>query len=97
MSTDYSEKRNFFRMNLECNAEYTINGSGEYKPGLVSDLSGDGISLIADQSVEPGTKVRISIKPENNVTPPLDVVMEVLRCEQQDQGNYLLAGNITKR
>jgi len=97
MATDYSEKRNFFRMNLECNAEYTINGSGNQKSGKVSDLSGDGISIIADQSVDPGTEVRVSIQPENNVTPPLDVVMEVIRCEEQDADSYLLAGNITKR
>lgn len=97
MPADYSEKRNYFRMNLECKAEYTINGSGKYKSGLISNLSGDGISIIADQSVEPGTEVHISIKPENDVTPPLDVVMEVVRCEQQDQEHYLIAGNITRR
>jgi len=96
MTADYSEKRNFFRMNIECNAEYTINGSGNTKSGFVSDLCGDGVSIIADESVEPGTEVRISIQPENEVTPPLDIVMEVLRCEQHDQENYLLAGNIRK-
>jgi len=97
MLTDYSEKRNFFRMNLECDAEYTINGSGNQKSGKVSDLSGDGISIIADQSVKPGTEVRVSIRPENDVTPPLEVIMEVLRCEEQDAESYLLAGNITRR
>jgi len=97
MTTDYAEKRNFFRMNLECNAEYTINGSGNQKSGKVSDLSGDGISIIADQSVSPGTEVRVSIKPENDVTPPLEIVMEVLRCEEQNSDSFLLAGNITKR
>jgi len=97
MITDYSEKRNFFRMNLECDAEYTINGSGTQKSGKVSDLSGDGISIIADQSVKPGTEVRVSIRPENDVTPPLEVIMEVLRCEEQDADSYLLAGNITSR
>ncbi len=97
MSTDYSEKRNFFRMNLDCIAEYVVNGSGNRKSGTVTNLSGDGISIIADQSVEPGTEVRVSIKPENEVTPPLDVVMEVLRCEQHDTESYLLAGNITSR
>ena len=97
MATDYSEKRNFFRMNLECGAQYTINGSGNQKSGTVSDLSGDGISIITDQSVAPGTEVRVSIQPENNVTPPLEVVMEVIRCGAQDADSYLLAGNITKR
>ncbi len=97
MITDYSEKRNYFRMHLDCSAEYVINGSGNLKHGTVTDLSGDGISIIADQSVEPGTEVRVSIKPENEVTPPLDVVMEVLRCEQKDGESFLLAGNITQR
>lgn len=97
MAQDYSEKRNFFRMNIDCSAEYTINGSGNQKSGVVSDLSGDGISIIADQKVAPGTEIRVSIQPENNVTPPLDVVMEVVRCEQQSPQSYLLAGNITKR
>jgi len=97
MATDYAEKRNYFRMNLDCTAQYTINGSGQQKSGVVSDLSGDGISIIADQSVEPGTEVRVSIKPENDVTPPLEVIMEVLRCEQKDEDRFLLAGNITSR
>lgn len=97
MATDYSEKRNFFRMNLDCTAEYTINGSGDKQIGVVSDLSGDGISIIASESVKPGTEVRVSIKPENTVTPPLEVVMEVLRCDEKDQNNFVLAGNITRR
>ena len=97
MTVDYSEKRNFFRMNLECNAQYTINGSGDTKAGIVSDLSGDGISIMADESINPGTEVKVSIKPDNDVTPSLEVVMEVIRCEQQENDNYLLAGNITQR
>jgi hypothetical protein len=84
-------------MNLDCGAEYTINGSGTRKTGIVSDLSGDGISIIIDQAVEPGTEVRVSIQPENQVTPPLDVTMEVVRCEQKDADSYLLAGSITQR
>ena len=97
MATDYSEKRNFFRMNLECAANYTVNGSNSLKSGTVTDLSGDGISIIADQEVTLGTEVRVSIKPDNAVTPPLEVVMEVTRCEQKDTENYLLAGSITKQ
>lgn len=97
MTQDYSEKRNFYRMNLDCGAEYSINGSGNRKTGIVSDLSGDGISIIVDQAVEPGTEVRVCIQPENQVTPPLDITMQVVRCEQKDTDSYLLAGSITQR
>ena len=97
MTTDYSEKRNFFRMNMDCDMEYSINGSGEKKCGVVSNLSGDGVSFITDQAVTPGTEVQVSITPENNVTPPLNVTIEVLRCDQSGDDKYEIAGNITKR
>ena len=97
MTTDYSEKRNFFRMNMDCDMEYSINGSGEKKCGVVSNLSGDGVSFITDQAVTPGTEVQVSITPENNVTPPLNVTIEVLRCDQSSDDKYEIAGNITKR
>lgn len=96
MTQDYAEKRNFYRMNLDCSAEYAINGSGSRKTGIVSDLSGDGISIIVDHAVEPGTEVWVSIQPENPVTPPLDITMQVIRCEQKDSDSYLLAGSISQ-
>ncbi len=97
MPVNYSEKRNFFRMNLECKAEYVIDGSENQKIGKVSNLSGDGLSLITDEEVAPGTEIHVSILPENPVTPPLEVLMEVLRCEAHDNDSFLLAGNITKQ
>jgi hypothetical protein len=98
MATDYSEKRNFFRMNLDCNMEYTVNGSGEIRCGLMKNLSGDGIQFVADQAIDAGAELNIAITPENTVTPPLNVTVEVLRCDPAEDGNgYLIAGNITRR
>ncbi|TNF37479.1 MAG: PilZ domain-containing protein [Gammaproteobacteria bacterium] len=97
MALDYSEKRNFFRMNLDCSMEYSVNGSGAKKSGVVRNLSGDGILFIADQHVAPGTEVHISITPENSVTPPLNVTVEVLRCDRTTVTEFEIAGNITKR
>lgn len=96
MATEYAEKRDFFRMNMDCTMEYSINGSGIKECGTIKDLSGDGVSFLANQEVSPGTEVSISITPENTVTPPLNVKIEVLRCDPEG-GNYLIAGNITAR
>lgn len=42
--------------------------------------------------------VHISIAPENTVTPPLEVTVEVLRCEPgNDAEEYEIAGNISKQ
>ena len=97
MALDYSEKRNFFRMNMDCNMEYSVNGSGNKQCGMMKNLSGDGVLFITDHEVKPGQEIHISITPENSVTPPLNVTVEVLRCSPADDSHYEIAGNITKR
>lgn len=97
MPTDYSEKRNFYRMNLDCSMEYSVNGSNEKKAGVVKNLSGEGVSLLVEQMIEPGTEINLSITPENTITPPLDVVIEVLRCDDVGTEGYEIAGSIIKR
>ena len=98
MPIDYSEKRNFFRMNMDCNMVYSVNGSGNEESGTVLNLSGDGMSFITQEQVDPGTVVHISISPENSVTPPLKVTVEVLRCDQKNDANrFEIAGNITQQ
>ncbi|MDQ1363318.1 MAG: hypothetical protein QG652_1179, partial [Pseudomonadota bacterium] len=97
MALDYSEKRNFFRMNLDCNMEYSVNSSGNKQCGYIKNLSGNGISFLAQQVVAPGTRVQVSIKPGNTITPPLDVTVEVIRCTGTGDNQYEIAGNITQR
>jgi len=97
MATDYTEKRNFFRMNLDCKLEYSINGDATKKTGIVSNLSGDGISFMSDQNVAPGTHIHVLITPDNTVTPPLDMTVEVTRCDEESEDQYQVAAIIVKR
>lgn len=97
MALDYSEKRDFFRMNLDCNMEYSVNGSGNKLCGHIKNLSGSGISFITDMAITAGTEVAVSIKPENPITPPLDLTVEVIRCNDAGNKQYEIAGNITRR
>ena len=97
MALDYSEKRDFFRMNLDCNMEYSVNGSGNKQCGHIKNLSGNGISFLAEQALTPGAEVQVSIKPENPITPPLDLIVEVVRCSGTGDKQYEIAGNITRR
>jgi len=97
MATDYTEKRNFFRMNMDCTLEYSVNGDSTQKTGVVSNLSGDGISFLSDQQVAPGTEIRVLITPDNTVTPPLDMTVEVIRCDAENEEQYQVAAVIVKR
>lgn len=95
MALDYSEKRDFFRMNLECNMEYSVNGLNK-QCGQIKNLSGNGISFLADTELQPGAEIQVIIKPEKSITPPLDVMVEVVRCNNFGD-KYEIAGNITRR
>ena len=97
MAADYSEKRNFYRMNMNCDMEYSVNGSGQKQCGMLKNLSGDGVLFVTETEVAPGTEIHISITPENSVTPPLNVTVEVLRCEAAESDRFEIAGNITRR
>lgn len=96
MALDYSEKRNFFRMNMDCDLEFTVNGAGSSQCGVLDNLSGDGISFYAEEAVADGTAIKISISPENGITPPLHATIEVLRCEAEGD-RYKISGQITER
>lgn len=96
MALDYSEKRDFFRMNLDSEMEYSVNDSGK-QCGHIKNLSGNGISFLAPQAFTPGTEVHVSIKPGNAITPPLNVTVEVTRCNDAGNKQFEIAGNITRR
>lgn len=77
--------------------EYSVNGSDSRQCGFIKNLSGNGISFLAEKELTPGTEVQVSIKPENTITPPLDLTVEVVRCIPGDNNQYEIAGNITRR
>lgn len=84
-------------MHMDCEMEYSINGSGNKQCGMMKNLSGDGVLFLAEQHIPPGTEIQIAITPENSVTPPLSVTVQVLRCDPAGSKGYEVAGNITGR
>ncbi len=77
---DYSEKRDFPRMAVDCPAQFRLEGSDKVDGAIVKDLSGGGVLLWIDQQVEPGSQLSIVITPGNDITPSLHAKVEVIRC-----------------
>ncbi len=78
---DYSEKRDFYRMSVDCAARYRqvdgeLNGNA-----IVKDLSSGGMLLWTDGAVTPGAQLNIEVLPGKNITPPLHAVVSVIRCD----------------
>ena len=78
---DYSEKRGFPRVSLDCTARYRVQGSHQVDTARVKDLSGGGLLMLVEQPMAAGTRLFIEIEPGKQITPPLQAQLEVLRCE----------------
>jgi len=91
---EYDEKRNYIRMEIDCDVTYRLAGSDELHHGRCSSISGAGVSFIADQSFDPGKAMEINVVPKNTVTPSMTAFIEVIRSTRQDDGRYEVAATI---
>lgn len=91
---EYDEKRDFIRMEVDCEINFKLVDSPETKRGRCSSLSGSGVSFLADTPYDIGLAMEINILPQNPVTPPMTAFIEIVRCIQKKQDEYEIAGSI---
>ncbi|WP_375170318.1 PilZ domain-containing protein [Marinobacter sp.] len=91
---DYSEKRDFHRMQVNSEIEIT-NARGEVFTGVCRDLSATGMQLFVQQPVAVGEELKTMLRPTGEQIPPLETVCEVVRCEAEGDG-YLLGTTINE-
>ena len=94
---DYTEKRNYPRMAIECPASFQVVG-GEGGGAVVRNLSGGGLLMSMDRELGAGAQLKIQIKPANDITPPMVAEVRVVRCtpENAEPGRYAVACQITR-
>ncbi|HTN35108.1 MAG TPA: PilZ domain-containing protein [Marinobacter sp.] len=85
---DYSEKRDFHRMQVDSEIEIT-NSKGDVFSGICKDLSATGMQIFVKQPVAVGQELVAVLKGTGDQIPPLETVCEVLRCDEDGDG-YLL-------
>lgn len=91
---EYDEKRNYIRMEIDCDVTFKLADSDELYHGRCSSISGAGVSFIADRSFDPGKAMEINVIPKNTVTPSMTAFIEVIRSTQQGNGSYEIAATI---
>lgn len=89
---DIEEKRDFIRMQLDCQALCTDLRTGEQFTGQIRDLSGKGLCVELNRGLSPGTLLEVRIEPEKAVVPPLHAVVEVVRVEPDVSGMRFRTG-----
>lgn len=92
---EYNEKRDYVRINIDCDIIYKIVGSTVKKTGHCTDLSGGGISFSSECAYNPGLAMEIKVLPKNSITLSLTAFVEVVRSQKQADNSFKIAA-ITK-
>ncbi|NOZ10892.1 MAG: PilZ domain-containing protein [Gammaproteobacteria bacterium] len=93
--TETENKRDYFRMSMDCTLNFSHIGSPEVYAGRCKNLSGQGILFTVDEVVAVGTELDIKIASDRATVAPLEVRIEVLRVEvTEDNKGYNIAGRI---
>lgn len=87
---NYAEKRDFYRMVIDCPIRYRKQGQEKSEAGLVKDLSASGLSFECVEELQSGESLEVVIKPLNEVTPPFAAVVSVIRCTRLDENSAVL-------
>ena len=88
---DFVEKRDFFRMGINCPAQFRIQGAAELTDGQVMNLSAAGLLIVAPLEISPGTKLTIRIAPVQAITPPFSATAHVVRSVPTGEGTFEIA------
>ncbi len=86
-----SEKRDFRRLTMGCQATLSASGAASAIPATLVDLSAGGMRLATTEPLEAGAKFTVQVAPGKDITPPLTAIIEVIRCEAQTDGSYAVA------
>lgn len=90
----HDEKRDYIRMEVDCDITYKPANSQDIKTGRCTTLSGAGVSFMADQPFDAGLAMEVSIIPKTSITPPMTAFIEVVRSVKRDDNQYEIAASI---
>ena len=78
-------------MVVDTSFEYQLQDEDILHRGIAKNLSGKGMMFIAENALTPGTQIKVELAPTNKITPPLQALMRVSRCQPQDDGSFQVA------
>lgn len=89
---DYSEKREYIRMQVETPA--TLHHAGQAIPALCRDLSATGMQLEAACDLKVGDQVKISIESDHPQLKGLVAEAEVVRINSTETDKNIIGVNV---
>ena len=93
--SDFKEKREFFRMQVDCDIHRKPDDSKEsIHIGRCTTLSGAGVSFIATDSLNIGDLFDVIINPQQTLTPPMTGKATVIRIVALDNDMFEIGATL---
>ena len=97
MTREYDEKRDFIRIDIDCEVTFKkLDSAEEEMIGQVANLSGRGMMFISEIELEKNILLEVNIKPKNILTPSLHANVKVVRVIKQRHANGYEIGAVIK-
>ena len=97
MTREYDEKRDFIRIDIDCEIAYKkVDSTDEELTGQVSNLSGRGMMFITSDELEKESTYEINITPANILTPSLHANVKIVRVIKQRHEEGFEIGAVIK-
>ena len=100
MTREYDEKRDFIRIDIDCEILFKkLNSDGvtqEESTGQVANLSGRGLMFISRDEIDKNNMLEININPSNVLTPSLHANVKVVRVVKQRHADGYEIGAVIK-
>jgi len=84
-----SEKRDFIRMEVDCEVEFRPEGAATMEQGRGRDLSATGVSFYAERELAEGDTLEVRVLPSRPGVNPLHAEATVVRVEPEGQGHCI--------
>ncbi len=91
---DSSEKRDFRRMQIDCEILWRLEDGDSMYHAQAINLSARGLAMTCDQDLPVGTRLEVNINPAYRVVPPMNAIVEILRVSKLDDNKYQYACEI---
>jgi len=97
MTREYDEKRDFIRIDIDCEVTFKkLDSTEEEMIGRVANLSGRGMMFISDTELEKNIVLEVNITPKNILTPSLHANVKVVRVIKQRHADGYEVGAVIK-
>lgn len=92
---DFAEKREYFRMNVDCEIDYRAIDSDETRTARCSTLSGAGISFVTNHELTLKMELEITIQSQLPSMPPMRAYAKVVRVQVIEDQAFDIGASMT--